>query len=127
MHPELRLFLLNAMKKELESVKEELAKLKAEEEKGSTKNTKGNRKVVRAVYYAPESVFKIPDGLDLEDESIVESWGVKWNKLYINYVDGREEEIDPYLDCEDNTDYKYPKELEIEDPDNNPYSEDEED
>ena len=36
----------------------------------STKNTKDNRKVVAAKYYC-EGVFKIPDGIDLEDRSVV--------------------------------------------------------
>lgn len=92
-----------------------------------TINIKGNRKVVRATYYAPESVFKIPDGLDLEDESVVKFWGVKYNTLHIHYVDGREEELEPYFDAVDSSDYKYPQETEIEDADdcNVDYSEDE--
>ena len=92
-----------------------------------TINIKGNRKVVRATYYAPESVFKIPDGLDLEDESVVKFWGVKYNTLHIHYVDGREEELEPTLNALDSSDYKYPQETEIEDADdcNVDYSEDE--
>ena len=54
----------------------------------STKNVKGNRLIVFAEYYGPESVFKIPNGLDLEDKSIVDEWVVKYNTLYIKYVDG---------------------------------------
>ena len=50
-----------------------------------TKNVKGNRQVVRAAYEG-ESYFKIPDGLDLEDKTIVECWLVKWNVLSIKYV-----------------------------------------
>jgi len=36
----------------------------------TTQNVKGNRKIV-IVSYTTESVFKIPDGLDLEDETVV--------------------------------------------------------
>ena len=61
-----------------------------------TKNVKGNRQVVRAAYEG-ESYFKIPDGLDLEDSTIVEYWLVKWNVLSIKYV-GKEQldEIQAY-------------------------------
>jgi len=92
-----------------------------------TINIKGNRKVVCATYYAPESVFKIPDGLDLEDKSVVKFWGVKYNTLYIHYVDGHEEELEPTLNALDSSDYKHPQETEIEDADDCSvdYSEDE--
>jgi len=95
----------------------------------NTINIKGNRKVVCATYYAPMSIFKIPDGLDLEDKSVVKCWYVRYNTLYICYVDGREEQIEPHLDAMDSTDYKYPEETEImEDEDCGvEYSEDEED
>jgi len=83
----------------------------------TTINIKGSRKVVRATFYAPDSVFKIPDGLDLEDKSVVKFWGVKYNTLYIYYVDGREEDIEPYFDASESTDYKYTKETEIVDAD----------
>ena len=91
----------------------------------STKNTKGNRKIVHIDYHC-DGYFKIPDGLDLEDKTVVESWGVKYNTLYIYYVDGREEEIEPVWDIE--PDWKYPNNCEIEDAEdyNVEYSEDEE-
>ena len=96
-----------------------------------TINIKGNRKVIRATYYLPESIFKIPDGLDLEDKSIVKWWGVKYNTLHIHYVDGREEEIEPYFDgCCHSIDFKYPQETEIVDADDCgtiEYTDDEED
>ena len=41
----------------------------------STKNTKGNRKFVH-VKFETYGAFKIPDGLDLEDRTVVKSWGV---------------------------------------------------
>jgi hypothetical protein len=79
----------------------------------STKNVKGNRLVVFAEYYTPESVFKIPDGLDLEDKTIVKQWWVKYNTLNIQYV-GEEEEvwINPVWDASEN-DFKWPRECEI--------------
>ena len=83
----------------------------------TTKNTKENRKVVRAEYSTPESVFEIPDGLDLEDESIVEWWGVKWNTLHIKYV-GKEEvkSIKPSRDGDGDFElWKRPELCEIED------------
>ncbi len=52
----------------------------------SKKNTKDNRKIVVATYWRPNSIFKIPENLDLEDSTIVEEWWVKFNKLYITYT-----------------------------------------
>jgi hypothetical protein len=43
-------------------------------------------KVVIANYNL-QSIFKIPNGLDLEDKTQVHSWGIKWNKLKILLVD----------------------------------------
>ena len=60
----------------------------------STKNIKDNRKVVVAKFYAPRIVFKIPDGIDLEDKTVVKKWWVRNGTLYINFVDGHNEEID---------------------------------
>ena len=65
----------------------------------STANVKGNRKVVVTTYPTPEAVFKIPDGLDLEDKSVVTGWGTKYDTLYIYYVDGREEKIEWEFDA----------------------------
>ena len=93
----------------------------------STKNVKGDRKVVRATYYPPEAVFKIPDGLDLEDKSVVAHWGVKYGVLRIDYVDGREEEITWTIDPTE-FDYKWAENTTIENADDCcvEYSEDEE-
>ena len=90
----------------------------------STKNTKDNRKVVYAKYYC-DGCFKIPDGLDLEDKTVVKFWGVRYTTLHIHYVDGREEEIEAVWDIE--PDWKYPK-VKIEDAEdyNIEYSDDEE-
>ena len=94
----------------------------------STKNTKENRKVLRANYYPPEHVFKIPNNLDLEDKSVIESWGVKWGKLYITYVGKEEQEVIEQV-YESEVDYKFPENVEIVDADDCgyiDYSEDEE-
>lgn len=64
------------------------------EVKANTKNEKGNRKVVEVVYPGPVATFKIPDGLDLEDKSVVEAWWVKYGTLHILYVSGVEEHIE---------------------------------
>ena len=77
----------------------------------STKNTKDNRQVVRAVY-STESIFEIPDGLDLEDKSVVKDWGVKWNLLYITYVNGEVVSFEPKEDATQ-CDMKHPDETEI--------------
>jgi hypothetical protein len=82
----------------------------------STLNVKGSRKILKGTYCTPEIYFKLPDGLDLEDETIVESYYVKWKRLYINYVDGRTDEIETeYYFPED--DHKYPDNIEIIDAD----------
>ena len=65
-----------------------------------TMNVKGDHKVV-VVKYSSRSIFKILDGLDLEDTDVVEAWSVEYNKLHIYYTNGEEVEITPYLDFED--------------------------
>ena len=52
----------------------------------NTKNTKDNRKIVVASYFRCQSIFKIPDNLDLQDTTIVEDWWVKYNELHIHYT-----------------------------------------
>ena len=94
----------------------------------STKNIKGNRKVVHVVYYAPWHFFKIPDGLDLEDKTVVEYWDVNWGKLYIKYV-GKSDIQEIEAEYEAEVDYKNPQDVEIEDADdyNIEYNGDDED
>ena len=60
----------------------------------NTLNVKDNRVCVIAVYEGWSS-FKIPDGLDLEDKSVVKEWFVRreTEKLHIVYQDGREVQI----------------------------------
>ena len=81
----------------------------------STMNVKGNRKVVIAKYYAPQSVFGIPDGLDLEDDEVVEEWEVKYNTLLIKYIG--KDEVEVIEPSSNDCDLKRPNECVIEDAD----------
>jgi len=63
------------------------------------------------VNYVATTYIKIPKGVDLEDETVVESWFVKWNKIGITYVDGRYEEIE--AEYEPEMDMKYPSDQQI--------------
>ena len=58
---------------------------KVEEKVVIRKNTKGNRKVLVA-RYTEEAVYKLPNNLDLEDESVVKEYWVKWGELFISYT-----------------------------------------
>lgn len=55
--------------------------------------------------YSTSTQFKIPKGIDLEDNTQVESWGTKWCVLYIYFVDKTREPLEieaeyaPELDC----------------------------
>ena len=84
----------------------------------STKNIKGNRKVVRVFLppQVPEIIFKIPDGLDLEDKTVVENWWYKWGTLHIKYV-GKEKVEEFEAEEEPELDVKYAEEIEIIDAD----------
>ncbi len=82
---------------------------------GSTLNVKGDRKIVCATYIC-ESHFSIPDGLDLNDKTKVESWGVKWDRLWIQYVDGTEEDINATYEAQECEDWKRPNKALIVDP-----------
>lgn len=59
------------------------------------------------VEYSSQDYFKIPRGLDLENEDQVEGWGVKWNKLYIILVGGKQIVIESQGLWQD-FDWKYP-------------------
>jgi len=72
-------------------------------------------KLVRATYYAPASIFKIPKTIDLEDKTVVKGYWVKYDTLYIEFVDTTRETllIEPYMSATETQDYKHPQELEI--------------
>jgi hypothetical protein len=84
------------------------------------------RKIVR-VQYTHNDVFKIPKGLDLEDKKQVKNWGVKYNRLWIEKVDGTELTIEAEGWIQD-FDYKRPDIAEIVDAEEEgvEYSDDEE-
>jgi hypothetical protein len=68
-------------------------------------------KVVR-VSYTVDDVFCIPKNINLEDETQVKFWGVKYNVLYITLVNGKELKIESKGDVS-SISYKYPSEMEI--------------
>jgi hypothetical protein len=67
-------------------------------------------KIVKATY-SVDVAFCIPKNINLEDETQVKDWGVKWNKLYITLTNGKELKIDCW--AESDIDYKYPDNTEI--------------
>jgi len=85
------------------------------EQQSSTMNVKGNRQVIVAKY-TEEYIFKIPDGLDLQDKSVVESYGIKWNVLYINWTDKNKPPTEIESSRNSEHDHKFPdNDLEPED------------
>ena len=90
-----------------------------------TKNVKGDRKVVVAKYES-QSIFKLPDGLDLLDTDVVKGWYVKYNVLHIYHTNGEEVEITPHHDKDDYC-HKTPSETEIDDACYGAYEDDDED
>jgi hypothetical protein len=70
-----------------------------------------DRKVVRACYTSYD-YYVIPTGLDLEDKSVVSSWGIKWGKLWINLANGKELCISQPA-FEQEVDHKFPDSTEI--------------
>lgn len=63
--------------------------------------------------YSCQDIFKIPKNVNLDDETIVKNWSVRWNKLHIYFVDGKMLEIESEGMGE--IDYKYPDNTVIED------------
>jgi hypothetical protein len=51
-----------------------------------------SRQVIR-VHYCVDDLFVIPENIDLNNKNQVKDWGVKWNTLYIYFVDGSEIQI----------------------------------
>lgn len=74
------------------------------------------RKVVRAKYTCEEQ-FKVPIGIDLEDKSQVENWGVKWNTLHIWLTNGKHIEVNGYYNQPREFDWKRPDEESIDEAD----------
>ena len=63
--------------------------------------------------YRGMSLFKIPKDINLEDKTMVKDYGVKWDKLYIEFVDTTREELIIKASSSDDIDYKYPNETSI--------------
>jgi hypothetical protein len=86
-------------------------------------------KVVRATYYPPTSVFKIPKSIDIEDKSVVKGYWVRYDELYIEFVDPSKDmlRIQPHLAASESEDYKDPMTIEVIDADEEGISDDEED
>jgi hypothetical protein len=72
------------------------------------------RKVLVASYRV-EDVILIPKWLDLEDNTVVDSWGVKRGVLYVDFVDGRSMEFKAISNARD-YDFKYPDDTQLRDP-----------
>ena len=73
------------------------------------------KKILKAIYYPREVFFKIPKNIDLEDKSKVEEYWVKWNMLFIKFIDGTIQKIEC---CQENDEeYKHPENTEIKDKD----------
>lgn len=70
------------------------------------------RQVVRAEFTVA-STFVVPEGIDLNDETKVDFWYVKYNHLYIHMKDGCRHEIISYIDALSD-DYKHPTKETIE-------------
>ena len=94
------------LEKENEKLKKDYEGTVEDETPKSTKNTNDNRLCVKVKYYEPYAVFKIPNGLDLEDKSVVNLWYVKYGTLYICYTDGKEKEIEWDYMSHEEFDYK---------------------
>ena len=79
-------------------------------------NKEPERQVVVATYYAPESVFKVPKGKDINK---AHSYWVKYNTLYIYWTKEDEdnndvEMIEPHFDANEMVDCKWPEDTEVE-------------
>ena len=68
------------------------------------------------VSYHLEDCFRLREGLDLNDKTVVHSWGVKYGTLRISYQSGEEEEIQSEGWVSD-FDFKYHNEQRLEDDD----------
>lgn len=81
---------------EIKQLWDEIKEVDDEEEADVKENAKviNNDRQILKVSYWLNDIFVIPTGINLEDESIIESYGVKYNVLKIYFRDGRILEID---------------------------------
>lgn len=71
-----------------------------------------NRNVVIATYAPPKATFILPEGIDMEDRTMIKSYGIKNHVLRIELNDGKILKIKPYQGIED-PDYMYPEEIDF--------------
>ncbi len=73
-----------------------------------------NRQVVECEYKA-FATFKVPIGVDLDNDKQVKKWWVRWNSLYIEFVDETLNDGEPLVisGVEDEGTYKTPTEINI--------------
>ena len=71
-----------------------------------------NRNVVIATYAPPKATFILPEGIHLEDKTMIKSYSIKNNVLRIETNDGTYLAITPYQGIED-PDYMYPEEIDF--------------
>ena len=68
--------------------------------------------------YITYTIFKLPKGItcyeDLDTNADIKSWGVKYNTLCIEYINGNTIEIESEFLPDESTDYKYPENMEVE-------------
>ena len=67
--------------------------------------------IVVATYQLP-LFFNVPEGVDLEDKTVVEKWWVKWGILFIRYV-GASREVEIKGDGIEKYDFKWASDVEI--------------
>ena len=78
---------------------------------------------VLVVDYCASEIYRLPDHLDLEDETQVERYVVKWSVLYILLTNGKWIKIHPHEEAE--LDMKYGDNNSIQDADDYGIEEDE--
>jgi len=80
------------LKREIEEMKTVAIESASASNGRSTKNCDGDRKIVVSHLHS-SNLFKIPDGLDLEDKTKVDEWYVRYDELFIVYKNGQEQTI----------------------------------
>ena len=58
--------------------------------------------------YSFKNYFKVPVDIDLNDTTVVKGFNIKWNTLYIYFVDKNKEQLEIESCHQDEPDMKYP-------------------
>jgi hypothetical protein len=70
------------------------------------------KKSVVKCKYIFYGIFELPENIhclkDLDDNPQIESWGIKWGELTINWKDGSSTTIEASIPIDETNDYKYP-------------------